>query len=290
MIFDSSSFCLVPKLRLGTPVRETLFRERPQHGKRSFPEGRSQTEFGNEGNVERRMATRHSRERRINSDLGRRQRHPSRSAHARPGQARRSLWRTYRIIDFTLSNCINSDLRRILVLTQYKASSLDRHIAAGWGFLCRELDEYIDPLPPQQRIDEHWYQGTADAIYQNIYTIEKADPRYVVILAGDHIYKMDYADMIEAHLDNSADLTIGCITVPLRDASSSASWKLIARTACAVFRKSHGIPLPCRVIRTIAWHRWAFTFSPPGRCTSCSARTPRMRTATTTLAGTSSRR
>ena len=82
----------------------------------------------------------------------------------------------YRIIDFTLSNCINSDLRRVLVLTQYKARSLDRHIAAGWSFLSRELDEYIDVLPPQQRIDENWYKGTADAIYQNIYTIEKAEP------------------------------------------------------------------------------------------------------------------
>src|SRR5437660_6736338 len=124
----------------------------------------------------------------------------------------------YRIIDFTLSNCINSGLRRILVLTQYKARSLDRHIAAGWGFLSRQLDEYIEVLPPQQRIDEHWYKGTADAIYQNIYSIEKASPRLVLILAGDHIYKMDYGDMIQTHLDRKADLTIGCIQVPLREA------------------------------------------------------------------------
>ncbi len=123
----------------------------------------------------------------------------------------------YRIIDFTLSNCINSDLRKILVLTQYKARSLDRHIAAGWEFLSRELQEYVEVLPPQQRIDEHWYKGTADAIYQNIYTIEKADPRYVLILAGDHIYKMDYSDMIRAHLEKGADLTVGCINVPVRD-------------------------------------------------------------------------
>jgi glucose-1-phosphate adenylyltransferase len=123
----------------------------------------------------------------------------------------------YRIVDFTLSNCINSNLRRILVLTQYKARSLDRHITTGWGFLPREMGEYIEVLPPQQRIDEHWYKGTADAIYQNIYSIEKEDPRYVLILAGDHIYKMDYGDMIRSHLDNKADLTIGCIPVPLRD-------------------------------------------------------------------------
>jgi glucose-1-phosphate adenylyltransferase len=126
----------------------------------------------------------------------------------------------YRIIDFTLSNCINSGLRRLLVLTQYKARSLDRHIAAGWGFLSRELEEYIDVLPPQQRIDEHWYKGTADAIYQNIYSIEKANPKYVLILAGDHIYKMDYGDMIQTHLDHRADLTIGCIAVPLREGSN----------------------------------------------------------------------
>src|SRR5215471_11614357 len=120
----------------------------------------------------------------------------------------------YRIIDFTLSNCINSELRKVLVLTQYKARSLDRHLAAGWTFLSRELNEYIEVLPPQQRIDENWYKGTADAIYQNIYSIEKADPKYLLILAGDHIYKMDYGDMINSHLENKAELTIGCIPVP----------------------------------------------------------------------------
>jgi glucose-1-phosphate adenylyltransferase len=125
----------------------------------------------------------------------------------------------YRIIDFTLSNCINSNLRRILVLTQYKARSLDRHIHAGWSFLSRELNEYIEVLPPQQRIDENWYKGTADAIYQNIYSIEKADPKYVLILAGDHIYKMDYGDMMRSHIERGADLTIGCIPVPLHDCS-----------------------------------------------------------------------
>ncbi len=125
----------------------------------------------------------------------------------------------YRIIDFTLSNCLNSGLRRMLVLTQYKARSLDRHLAAGWGFLSRELNEYVEVLPPQQRIDENWYKGTADAIYQNIYSIEKADPRRVLILAGDHIYKMDYGDMIRAHEETGAELTVGCITVPRADAT-----------------------------------------------------------------------
>lgn len=125
----------------------------------------------------------------------------------------------YRIIDFTLSNCINSDIRKILVLTQYKAVSLNRHIDQGWMFLCRELDEYIEVIPPQQRIAESWYQGTADAIYQNVYTIEKAAPRDTLILAGDHIYKMNYADMIAFHRNHNADLTIACLPVPRAQAS-----------------------------------------------------------------------
>ncbi len=119
----------------------------------------------------------------------------------------------YRIIDFTLSNCINSDMRKILVLTQYKATSLNRHIDQGWKFLCRELGEYIEVIPPQQRIAEMWYQGTADAIYQNVYTIEKASPRDTMILAGDHIYKMNYARMIDFHRDRRADLTVACLPV-----------------------------------------------------------------------------
>ncbi|MDA1016293.1 MAG: glucose-1-phosphate adenylyltransferase [Planctomycetota bacterium] len=123
----------------------------------------------------------------------------------------------YRIIDFTLSNCINSGLRRILVLTQYKAASLNRHINLAWRFLHRELDEYIDVLPPQQRVDENWYRGTADAVYQNIYSIEQANPEHIVILSGDHIYKMDYSEMIRVHLDTNADATIGCIPVPVEE-------------------------------------------------------------------------
>ena len=125
----------------------------------------------------------------------------------------------YRIIDFTLSNCINSGLRKILVLTQYKAMSLNRHITIGWrNLLCRELGEFIDIVPPQQRIDEHWYRGTADAVYQNIYTLEKERPKYVVILAGDHVYKMNYRNMVDFHIRTEADLTIGALRVPCADA------------------------------------------------------------------------
>ena len=125
----------------------------------------------------------------------------------------------YRIIDFVLSNCLNSGLRKMLVLTQYKAMSLDRHINLGWrDFFCRELDEFIDIVPPQQRIDENWYQGTADAVYQNIYAIEKERPKYLVILAGDHIYKMNYHSMLQYHKDMQADLTIGALRVNCEEA------------------------------------------------------------------------
>ncbi|CAN0327536.1 unnamed protein product, partial [Ectocarpus sp. 4 AP-2014] len=127
----------------------------------------------------------------------------------------------YRIIDFTLSNCLNSGMRRILVLTQYKAMSLDRHVTLGWrDYFCRELGEFVDVVPPQQRIDEQWYQGTADAVYQNIYTLEKERPSHVVILAGDHIYKMDYSKLVKYHEQQNADLTIAALTVPKEEATA----------------------------------------------------------------------
>jgi glucose-1-phosphate adenylyltransferase len=150
----------------------------------------------------------------------------------------------YRIVDFTLSNCLNSGLRRVLVLTQYKALSLHRHINEAWGFLSRELKEFVEVLPPQQRIDEHWYKGTADAIYQNIYSIEKEDPHYVLILAGDHIYKMDYGDMIRAHIEQETDLTIGCIPVPARDGSSFGLMHVDAQDKVLRFLEKPKEPVP----------------------------------------------
>ncbi|MFH1478160.1 MAG: glucose-1-phosphate adenylyltransferase [Candidatus Omnitrophota bacterium] len=119
----------------------------------------------------------------------------------------------YRIIDFTLSNCVNSGLRKIHVLTQYKSYSLTRHISGGWNVLNGELGEYIDIIPAQQRVGEKWYEGTADSIYQNIYAIEDEKPDYVLILAGDHIYNMDYREMIFFHEENNADLTVGVVGV-----------------------------------------------------------------------------
>ncbi len=117
----------------------------------------------------------------------------------------------YRIIDITLSNCVNSGLRKIHTLIQYKSISLQRHIQRGWNFFNAELGEYIDVIPAQQRVGSNWYMGTADAIYQNIYTIEQEKPDTVVILAGDHIYKMNYRSMIEDHRRNGADMTVAVV-------------------------------------------------------------------------------
>jgi glucose-1-phosphate adenylyltransferase len=122
----------------------------------------------------------------------------------------------YRIIDFTLSNCLNSEIRRIYALTQYKSTSLHRHIQFGWNILPASLGEFIEAIPAQQRIDEHWYQGTADAIFQNIYTIQQERPDLILILSGDHIYKMDYRKMIEFHVEKKADLTVGAIRMERR--------------------------------------------------------------------------
>src|SRR5438270_282269 len=124
----------------------------------------------------------------------------------------------YRIIDITLSNCINSDLRRVFVLTQYKALSLNRHIRAGWSPLAG-LGEYVEVIPPQMRVSQSWYQGTADAVYQNIYSIGSERSKFVFLLSGDHIYKMNYAKMLKQHTDSAADVTVATIQVPVTQAA-----------------------------------------------------------------------
>ena len=125
----------------------------------------------------------------------------------------------YRLIDFTLSNCLNSQCRRVLVLVQYKSLSLVRHIREGWGMLTRDLDEYIEPVPAQKRVGEDWYLGTADAIHQNMYSIEPAEPAEVLILSGDHIYKMNYGEMIAFHRRNKSDMTIATLEMPIEQAN-----------------------------------------------------------------------
>jgi glucose-1-phosphate adenylyltransferase len=124
----------------------------------------------------------------------------------------------YRIIDFALSNCINSGLRRIFIATQYKSLSLNRHIRMGWGIVSEELGEFIEILPPQKRIGEQWYQGTADAVYQNLYSITRENPQHLIVLSGDHVYKMDYSRMLGFHLDKQAAATLAAIEVPIADA------------------------------------------------------------------------
>lgn len=133
----------------------------------------------------------------------------------------------FRIIDFALSNCVNSGITRIGVVTQYKSHSLLRHLQAGWSFLRGQLNEFIDLLPAQQRVDEeHWYQGTADAVYQNLDIIKNHAPKYIVVLAGDHIYKMDYTAMVMDHIKHDAPITIACIPTPKEEATGYGVMKV----------------------------------------------------------------
>lgn len=148
----------------------------------------------------------------------------------------------YRIIDFTLSNCINSGIRKIHVLTQYKSISLARHLRQGWNIFDAALGEYIDIIPAQQRIDENWYQGTADSIYQNIYSIEMEKPDYVFILAGDHVYKMNYTEMLDFHIQSGADLTISVVELPKEAAAQLGVVEVDAKSRVAGFEEKPKAP------------------------------------------------
>lgn len=143
--------------------------------------------------------------------------HPLTADRAKPGVP---FGGKYRIIDFTLSNCLHSGMRRILVLTQYKSHSLQKHLRDGWSIFNPELHEYITMVPPQMRKGDSWYVGTADAIYQNLYLLERSGAENVLILSGDHIYRMDYLAMLQAHTDAGADCTLACMEVPLAEAKS----------------------------------------------------------------------
>ncbi len=146
----------------------------------------------------------------------------------------------YRIIDFTLSNCINSGLRRIFIALQYKSLSLSRHIRMGWNVVAEELGEFIEILHPQKRVHEHWYLGTADAVYQNLYSIERESPRYVIVLSGDHVYKMDYAKMVRYHREQNASVTIATIEVPREEASRYGIVRANARERVTGFLEKPG--------------------------------------------------
>ncbi len=124
----------------------------------------------------------------------------------------------FRIIDFVLSNCLNSGIRQIAILTQYKAQSLIQHVQRGWSYLRGEFGEFVDVIPAQQQVGEHWYRGTADAVFQNLDYVREHRPMHVLVLAGDHVYKMDYGPMIAHHVEKGADVTVGVVTVPLAEA------------------------------------------------------------------------
>lgn len=150
----------------------------------------------------------------------------------------------HRIIDFALSNCVNSGVRRIGVLTQYKAHSLIQHVRRGWSFLDADLQEFVDLLPAQQRIQDQWYQGTADAVFQNLDIINMSSPSYVLVLAGDHIYKMDYGVMIAEHAASKAEASVACIEVPLSQASSFGIMQLDANDTVIKFCEKPAHPEP----------------------------------------------
>jgi len=149
-----------------------------------------------------------------------------------------------RIIDFPLSNCLNSGIRRISVLTQYKAHSLIQHLQRGWGFMRGEFNEFVDILPAQQRIEEAWYQGTADAVYQNLDIIRHVEPELVLVLAGDHIYKMDYGEMLAEHAACGADMSIACLDVPIEQAGAFGVMQVDASQRIIGFEEKPAFPAP----------------------------------------------
>jgi glucose-1-phosphate adenylyltransferase len=149
-----------------------------------------------------------------------------------------------KIIDFALSNCVNSGIRRIAVLTQYKAQSLIRHVERGWGFLAGDLGEYVDVAPAQQRLGETWYSGTADAVLQNLNLLHEADADYVLVLAGDHVYKMDYSVMLGEHVASGADATVACVDVPLAAAVNFGVMAVDAEGRVVDFQEKPARPAP----------------------------------------------
>jgi glucose-1-phosphate adenylyltransferase len=150
----------------------------------------------------------------------------------------------YRIIDFSLSNCVNSGIRQILILTQYKAQSLIHHVQRGWGYLHGELGEFIDIVPAQQKLGELWYRGTADAVFQNLDIIDQHRPEMVLVLAGDHVYKMDYGPLIATHRETGADITIGGVQVPVEQAHEFGVMNVDADNRIVSFDEKPADPKP----------------------------------------------
>jgi glucose-1-phosphate adenylyltransferase len=160
----------------------------------------------------------------------------------------------FRIIDFTLSNCLNSGIRRIDICTQYKSHSLIRHVQRGWSFLDSRFDEFVEILPAQQRVNGDWYQGTADAVYQNLDILRRQDPKVILVAAGDHVYKMDYRAMLEEHFATSAKLTVACVQAPAQECSSYGVMRVDDAGRITAFQEKPAVPftVPGRPDRVLA--------------------------------------
>ena len=174
---------------------------------------------------------------------------------------------SYKIIDFTLSNCFNSGIRQIYLLTQYSNLTMTRHLRLGWDSLFRgELDEFLETLPPQHRMAEDWYHGTADSLYQNIEVLERHKPEYVILLSGDHVYKMDYARMLDYHIQRKAEVTIATVDVERSVAKQMGVVGVDADNHIQQLRGKAGRSArDAGQRRTARWFRWASTFSTPSR-------------------------
>ena len=178
-----------------------------------------------------------------------------------------------RIIDFALSNCLNSGIRRISVLTQYKSHSLIRHLMEGWNRLNSEHGEFIELIPAQQWLEaESWYQGTADAVYQSLDIIQAHNPEFVIILAGDHIYKMDYGEMLAAHVESGADVTVACNKVPLADAAEFGIMQVDGSGRITGFEEKPESPAPLPDDPAPLTPASGSTSGSPTRAGACTAR------------------
>ena len=191
----------------------------------------------------------------------------------------------FRIIDFALSNCINSGIRRMGVITQYQSHTLVQHIQRGWSFFNEEMNEFVDLLPAQQRMKgENWYRGTADAVTQNLDIIRRYKAEYVVILAGDHIYKQDYSRMLIDHVEKGARCTVACMPVPIEEASAFGVMAVDENDKIIEFVENQLTRRQCRTIQANLWRVWVSTSLTPTICKNCWKKTIAMRTPATTLA------
>ena len=174
----------------------------------------------------------------------------------------------FRIIDFPLSNAVNSGIRRVGVLTQYKAHSLIRHIVHGWTDFRSELNEFVDVLPASQRTSKNWYEGTADAIYQNLDIIHEQRPKYVAILSGDHIYKMDYGEMLAYHVEKGSDMTVSCLEVPIAEAAGRVWCYERRRGKPGYWHSKRNLQTQhrCRAILSLRSLLWVIIFLIPNSC------------------------